>query len=197
MRAAALTALVVAQLGLAGCAVTAAPPAVPAPVAPVAATTVSAPVAVRIPTLDVTSPLIRLGTDAAGVLVPPDAADVAGWYAAGPAPGEIGPAVVAGHVDSRSGPGVFLDLAELRPGDTVEIDRADGTVLEFVVRSVGTVAKDAFPSATVYGPAPVPELRLITCGGEFDTRTGHYRANVIVHAELVPGAEWSFSRSNR
>ncbi len=192
MRSQALAALLVAQVALAGCAAAAGAPA-PAVVPPAPAVVpVEAPAAVRIPVLDVASPLVPLGTDAAGVLVPPATADVAGWYAEGPAPGEIGPAVVAGHVDSRSGPGVFLDLARLRPGDTVEIDRADGTVLEFVVRSVGTVAKDAFPTATVYGPTPVPELRLITCGGEFDTRTGHYRANVIIHAALAVGAEWTF-----
>lgn len=152
--------------------------------------TVTAPVAVRIPALDVDSALVELGVDSDGVLVPPATADVAGWYADGPAPGETGPAVVAGHVDSNLGPGVFAELARLRPGDRIEIDRADGSVAAFAVRDVVQVAKAAFPTSEVYGPTTGPQLRLVTCGGEFDG--DHYRDNVIVHAEPDGADDWTF-----
>lgn len=153
-----------------------------------------APVAVHIPSLGVSSPLVDLGVDPAGVLVPPASADVAGWHAGGVVPGEVGPAVVAGHVDSRSGPGIFIDVATLTPGDTVAVERADGETVEFTVRSVETVDKQQFPTAAVYGPTAVPELRLITCGGYFDAADGHYTANVIVDAvRSDPDTGWTFS----
>ncbi len=159
----------------------------PAP-APAAAATVpeqrATPFAVRIPRLGVDSALEPLAVDAAGVLVPPGSPDVAGWHVAGTVPGEVGPAVIAGHVDSRSGPAVFYRLADLRPGDEVEVVRTDG-VVRFRVLAVESVGKDSFPTQRVYGPTPVPELWLVTCGGEFDRNVGHYRSNVIVRAELV------------
>lgn len=152
------------------------------------------PVAIRIPRLGVDSPIVPLGVDEAGVLVPPATADVAGWHTGGTVPGEVGPAVVAGHVDSRSGPGVFVDVATLRGGDTIEIEQAGGEILTFTVRSVQTVDKDEFPTAEVYGPTPVPELRLITCGGFFEAADGHYRANVIVDAVRTAPSNWTFRR---
>lgn len=153
----------------------------------------TAPAAIRIPRLGVASPLVALHVDAAGVLVPPATADVAGWHTAGAVPGEVGPAVVAGHVDARSGPGVFVDVASLRAGDTVEIERVDGEVVTFTVRGLRTVDKDLFPTDAVYGPTPVPELRLVTCGGFFDALDGHYRANVIVDAVREDPGGWDFS----
>jgi sortase (surface protein transpeptidase) len=90
--------------------------------------------------------------------------------------------VIAGHVDSRSGPAVFYRLDELVAGDRVEVTRSDGTVFAYRVATVETRPKDAFPTARVYGPTPGPELRLITCGGAFDRNSRHYRDNVIVTA---------------
>lgn len=143
-----------------------------------------APTAIRIPAIGVDHELVPLAVDAAGVLIPPESAAVPGWFAAGVVPGEIGPAVIAGHVDSRSGPGVFHRLHDLRPGDRIEVQRSDGVAL-FQVRSTERVGKREFPSRSVYGPVPVPELRLITCGGAFSRSTGHYVDNVIVRAALV------------
>jgi sortase (surface protein transpeptidase) len=143
-----------------------------------------APTAIRIPAIGVDHELVPLAVDAAGVLVPPTSAAVPGWFAAGVVPGEIGPAVIAGHVDSRSGPGVFYRLHDLRPGDRIEVQRSDGVAL-FQVRTTERVGKREFPSRSVYGPVPVPELRLITCGGAFSRSTGHYVDNVIVRAVLV------------
>lgn len=160
--------------------------AVPAPTAvPLSAglpSTVPAPTALRIPSLGVSSPLVRLGTRPDGSLEVPADAQRAGWFAQGVAPGGVGPAVIAGHVDSRTGPGVFAHLAGIGVGALVEVDRADGSTAEFVVTSVQQVAKDAFPTQSVYGPVAGPELRLITCGGAFDQSTGHYVDNVVVYA---------------
>lgn len=149
-----------------------------------------APVAVRIPALAVGSALVALGVDGEGEFVPPGTAAVAGWFADGPAPGETGPAVVVGHVDSHTGPGVFAGLARLRPGDRIEIDRADGTVVAFAVHDVTQVPKAEFPTSQVYGPTTGPQLRLVTCGGAFDG--DRYADNVIVRAGPVGPGGWTF-----
>jgi hypothetical protein len=140
-----------------------------------------APVRVRVPRIGVDSPLAVLGLDRAGALVPPADFARAGWYGGGPAPGDPGPAVLAGHLDSRAGPAVFARLGELRPGDRVEVRRGDRW-LPFRVTGSLRVAKDRFPTTRVYGPTPGPELRLVTCGGDFDRRRAHYRDNVVVFA---------------
>jgi hypothetical protein len=149
----------------------------------------AAPVTVRIPSIGVTSSLDGLAVDGSGALVPPKHPDVAGWYAKGVAPGDPGPAVLAGHVDSRTGPGVFYRLPELKPGDEVYVDRKDGSSLTFVVSRTTAVEKTAFPTDLVYAPTPVSELRLVTCGGDFDQAAGSYVQNVIVEAVLKPGDE--------
>ena len=140
------------------------------------------PTEVRVPSLDVRSALVDLDVGPDGALQPPADPAVAGWYVRGGVPGLPGPAVIAGHVDSRSGPAVFYRLDELTAGDRVEVTRSDGQVFAYRVATVETHPKDAFPTARVYGPTPGPELRLITCGGEFDRSSRHYRDNVIVTA---------------
>ena len=144
----------------------------------------AAPSRVRVPGIDVDSTLLRLDVDDDGVLVPPDDFARAGWFTRGPAPGETGPAVIAGHVDSIDGPAVFFRLAELARGDEVLVDRVDGTTARFTVSSVDRYPKDEFPTEQVYGPTPRAELRLITCGGEFDADARSYRDNVVVSAVL-------------
>lgn len=110
----------------------------------------------------------------------------AGWLQTLASPGEIGPAVILGHVDSAAdGPAVFYRLGELRPGDRVAVDRADERTATFIVTSVVAVPKDRFPADEVYGPVDRPALRLITCGGPFDAARGHYRDNIIVFATAV------------
>ncbi|HTJ34452.1 MAG TPA: class F sortase [Dactylosporangium sp.] len=143
----------------------------------------AAPTRLRIPALGVDSPLESLQQDAAGVLESPKAYGEAGWFADGTYPGDPGPAVVAGHVDSKTGPAVFYRLHELKPGDTVDVQRGDGW-LTFRVTASEHYAKAQFPSTKVYGPTPVPELRLITCGGEFDQSRHSYRDNLVVYAVL-------------
>jgi sortase (surface protein transpeptidase) len=166
--------------------------ALPAPTGPIAAPPQSAtsepvarPVSLSIPLIGVQTRLITLGLTAAGELEVPSSTSVAGWYTGSPRPGAIGPAVIVGHIDSVSGPGVFFRLSQLRPGDKAYVRRADGTLVEFRVTSVQTYPKDRFPTEAVYGPVPDPELRLITCGGAFDAATGHYLSNVVVYATEV------------
>jgi sortase (surface protein transpeptidase) len=167
-----------------------APPAAtataPAPVVAEPGTdrTAAPPVRVRVPAIGVDSELLRLGTDASGVLVPPGDYARAGWFAEGAVPGDVGPAVVAGHVDSVDGPAVFHRLPDLAPGDEVLVDRADGTTVRFTVTGVGRYPKSEFPTEAVYGPTPRAELRLVTCGGDFDRARRSYLDNVVVTAVL-------------
>ena len=147
----------------------------------------SAPIQIRIPGIGVNAPVMKVGRDADGtVQVPPLAEhNLTGWYEYGPAPGQRGPAVILGHVDSTTGISVFYHLRNLHAGDTVYVTLADGKVAAFAVDALQRVAKDAFPTASVYGTAGYPSLRLITCGGPFDQATGHYVDNIIVYAHLV------------
>lgn len=150
------------------------------PVAPVLS--VAAPTQLSIPAIGVATPLIGLGLAADGSMEVPTDFSLAGWYTGGPRPGESGPAVVAGHVDSVDGPAVFSRLGDLRPGDAVDIARADGTTAHFVVERLERFEKQAFPTATVFGPTPRSELRLVTCGGAFDREHRTYLENLVVFA---------------
>jgi len=140
----------------------------------------AAPLRVRVPSADIDAALAGIGLDGDGALVPPDDMATAGWF--GPVPGEPGPAVLAGHVDSTGGPAVFFRLRSVRAGDPVLVTRADGSTVRFTVTRVARYAKTAFPTAEVYGPTPDAELRLITCGGLFDRAAHSYRDNVVVYA---------------
>lgn len=148
---------------------------------------VAVPVALTIPSIGVDTPLIDLGRTSSGTLQVPDSFTVAGWYDLGPRPGQPGPAVIAGHVDSTKGPAVFYLLGNLRAGDRVYVKRADGSVATFVVTGVLMYTKAAFPASSVYGPVSGPQLRLITCGGTFDYARHSYLSNVVVYAIQVPG----------
>ncbi|MFE6614680.1 class F sortase [Amycolatopsis sp. NPDC057786] len=162
-------------------------PASRPPTRPVVDPTVRAtPTAVHIPRLDAHSSLIKLGLDANQRMQTPSVATPmqAGWYEPGPAPGQTGPAVIVGHVDGATQPGIFHRLHELAPGDRVTVERADSTTVTFVVRRTLHAPKDRFPTKEVYGRTPGPELRLITCGGPFDRAARSYRHNVIVFAQL-------------
>jgi len=147
----------------------------------------SAPVNIRVPGIGVDAPVMKVGRDADGtVQVPPLAEhNLTGWYQYGPSPGQRGPAVILGHVDSTTGISVFYYLKNMHAGDKVYVTLADGKVAAFAVDGLQKVAKDAFPTASVYGKAGYPSLRLITCGGPFDQATGHYVDNVIVYAHLI------------
>ena len=154
-------------------AIEAAPATEPAPLPP--------PSQVRISAIGVDSPLESLAVDAAGALAGPVDFGKAGWYAAGVVPGEIGPAVIAGHVDAAAGPAVFYRLRDLKVGDVVEVLRGDRWIPFRVVASE-RYPKNQFPTERVYSPTPVPELRVITCGGTFDRSRRSYEDNIVVYA---------------
>jgi hypothetical protein len=145
----------------------------------------SPPVSVEIPSLGITSDLVDLQMGADGKLQAPTDFGTAGWFAAGPQPGQPGPAVIAGHVDSRAGPAIFFRLSELQPQSVVLVHREDGSTVTFSVVETEQYPKDAFPSTKVYGPTPGPELRLITCGGVFDAARHSYRDNIVVYARAM------------
>ncbi|MGW7538023.1 class F sortase [Amycolatopsis sp. NPDC054798] len=176
---------------LAGCSVSS---MTPAPVSSVpsassAAMPKSEPVSLDIPRIDAHSSLVPLGLNPDNsVQVPPVSKPLqAGWYENGPTPGEVGPAVVLGHVDGNKQKGIFYRLKEMKPGDDVDIARRDGTTAHFEVTKVDQVPKDVFPTDAVYGDTSDPQLRLITCGGAFDRAEHSYVDNIIVYAHLVNG----------
>jgi hypothetical protein len=140
------------------------------------------PVAVEIPSIGVSSRLIRLGLNPDGTMEVPRDYGLAGWFTGGAMPGQDGPAVISGHVDSKSGPAIFYRLRELRRGDRIRVRRAAGDWLVFEVTGSARYAKAAFPTEAVFGPVTGPVLRLITCGGAFDRASGHYLDNVVVTA---------------
>jgi hypothetical protein len=142
----------------------------------------SPPQVVDIPAIGVHSGLQALDLGADGTLQAPSDFNVAGWFASGTEPGQPGPAVIAGHVDSRDGPAVFYRLNELVVGDQIVVERQDGGIVTFRVTDVQRHPKDAFPADAVYGPVPGAELRLITCDGPFDRAVHSYRDNLVVFA---------------
>jgi len=146
---------------------------------------VAAPVRLVIPAIGVNTRLIRLGITSNHTLQVPVSAAIAGWFTGGPRPGAVGASIIAGHIDSYSGPGVFFRLRKLHRGQRVYVTRANRSVARFRIVAVRTYAKDRFPTAKVYGAVPDPELRLITCGGQFNDATGSYLSNVVVYAVLV------------
>jgi sortase (surface protein transpeptidase) len=147
----------------------------------------SVPVRLDIPAIGVSAAVMELGLNTDGTIaVPPLRADApAGWYRNMATPGEVGPAVILGHVDTaRDGPAVFHKLHSLRPGDAIAVHRQDGSTATFTVGNVVQYPKSTFPTEAVYGPVNHPALRLVTCGGTFDRVRRTYRGNVVVYADL-------------
>lgn len=147
----------------------------------------SPPSRISIPSLKEGSSLMTLGATASREIVVPDDkhADQAGWFTGSPTPGAVGPATIVGHVTSSRGGAVFYHLAQIKTGAAVQVTTENGTTLTFDVYRVSSVPKDKFPTEAVYGNTTAPELRLITCGGTFDSATGHFRNNTVVYARLA------------
>jgi sortase (surface protein transpeptidase) len=144
------------------------------------------PTHIRIPAIGVSARIIRLGLAAGGTMQTPKSYSVTGWFAPGAEPGERGPAVIAGHVDSKTSPGVFYKLGDLRRGDSIAITRADHSVIHFKVQGLETWPKASFPTKRVFGRTRTATLRLITCSGPFNSSSGHYVDNTIVYAVHPP-----------
>ncbi|WP_230420729.1 class F sortase [Actinomadura soli] len=147
----------------------------------------SVPLRLDVPRIDVRTPLMTLAKNPDQTVETPPLrrADEAGWYRLGAAPGSRGAAVIIGHVDTATGPAIFHRLGDLRPGDRASVLRADGRTAVFRIDSVEHVGKNRFPTRRVYGDPGYPAIRLITCGGRFDRRSGHYTDNVIAFGHLV------------
>lgn len=143
------------------------------------------PVRIIIPAIGVSAAVIPLRLNRNRTLQVPTRWGQAGWFIGGPEPGENGAAVIAGHVDSKSGPAVFFRLRALRPGDQIKVVLKGGAAVKFVVRSKRAVPKKRFPTQLVFGKTKAPTLRLITCDGRFDGSTGHYVDNLVVFASLA------------
>ena len=149
---------------------------------PVAARSV--PVSLRIPAIGVSVALSSLGLNPDGTVEVPTDFQEPGWYRLGPSPGQMGSAVILGHVDSHLGPAVFFRLRSLAAGDEVGVTLADGVIASFVVTSVAMYPKSQFPSQQVYGSHGNGALQLVTCGGTFDTETHSYLSNIVAYASL-------------
>ncbi|MER7841201.1 class F sortase [Streptomyces sp. NPDC096040] len=147
----------------------------------------SAPTRLLIPRIAVDAPFTTLTLAPSGQLQPPPSDDInlVGWYSKGAAPGEAGTAIIAGHVDTKISAAVFARLYELEPGDRFTVLRADDTKADFVVDDAETFAKDDFPSERVYADTSRPEVRLITCAGDYDHDVKDYTDNLVVFGHLV------------
>ena len=144
-----------------------------------------APMRIQIPAIGASAPVDPLGLGQDGTLQVPTDFSRAGWYTGRPPPGAAGPAIIVAHVDSKSGPAVFARLRDLEPGDEVTVTRTDRSVVVFVVDRLESHPKNAFPTSAVYDATPGATLRLITCGGSFDRKAGHYRDNLIAFAHYT------------
>jgi hypothetical protein len=143
------------------------------------------PVSLIIPAIGLTVPLSQLGLNPNGTVQVPTNFAEPGWYRLGPSPGQIGSAVILGHVDNYLGPAVFFRLRTLRPGDQVKVALSDGVIAHFVVRQVAMYPKARFPTKLVYGSPGYSALQLVTCGGVFDPQTRSYLSNVVVYTSLA------------
>jgi sortase (surface protein transpeptidase) len=145
----------------------------------------SAPVSLRIPAMGVSVSLSSLGLNADKTVQVPTKYEEPGWFKLGPTPGQVGSAVILGHVDDKRGPAVFFRLKSLRAGDTVDVSLTNGSVSHFVVKTVQTYSKAQFPASKVYASHGYSALQLVTCGGTFDKASGHYESNVVAFTSLV------------
>jgi sortase (surface protein transpeptidase) len=152
-------------------------------VAPVVARSV--PVALQIPAIGLTTSLSTLGLNTDGTVQVPTDYQQPGWFRLGPTPGQVGSAVILGHVDNHQGPAVFFQIRSLVPGDPVNVTLADGVMAQFTVTSVAMYSKSEFPDQQVYGSHGSSALQLVTCGGAFDAQTGSYLSNIVVYTSLV------------
>ncbi len=146
----------------------------------------SVPLTLQIPAIGLSISLgPSLGLNADGTVQVPSTTVQPGWYRLGPTPGQVGSAVILGHVDNHLGPGVFFQLRTLAAGDQIEVGLTDGTTAQFTVDAVAMYSKQQFPAQRIYGSHGSSELQLVTCGGVFDHQTGSYLSNIVVYSSLT------------
>ena len=147
----------------------------------------STPQRLRIKHIDLDSRISEVGLNLDGTIeLPAYDNPIVGWYKFGPSPGEKGPAVIVGHVDTIEGPSIFFNLHKLQIGNVIEIERGDSQVAKFTVTQVKQFSQSNFPTDEIYGDTPDSTIRLITCGGIFDKTTGRYTENTVVFGQLMP-----------
>jgi sortase (surface protein transpeptidase) len=145
----------------------------------------SIPVRLRVPSISLDTEFVEpLGLLAGGEVAVPDSFTDVGWYKHGPTPGEIGPSVILGHVDSVKGPAVFYSLGQISIGDEIFVDREDGTTVRFIAEKLERYKQSEFPTEQVYGNIPYAGLRLITCTGTYDKQSQRYTHNLVIYAKL-------------
>ncbi len=149
----------------------------------------SRPQTIAIPAIGITSKVNAIGLADDGAIAVPQPGpllDQAAWFKNSPTPGQPGPAVIEGHVETEAGPSVFFELGKVEPGQKILVTRADGKRLTFVVDAVRDYLKSEFPTEVVYGAKDLskPALRLITCS-QFDPATRHHEGNQVVFAHLT------------
>lgn len=146
----------------------------------------SAPTRLVIPSLDMDTTFVQpLGLLPDQTIGVPNSYTEVGWYSGGVSPGEVGPSVILGHVDSLDGPAIFYSLGQMKVGDEIEVTRADGTIAKFTVTKMERHPQSDFPTMDVYGPTDGAALRLVTCSGSFDKGSQRYSHNLVVFAELI------------
>jgi hypothetical protein len=143
------------------------------------------PVRIRIAAIGIDTPVGQVDLAPDGSLEAPSDSSRPAWYRRGPSPGNTGPAVIVGHLDSSTGPAVFFRLSSLQKGDLVLVDREDGSQVSFRIERTATYPTDSFPTAEVYGATADPSLRLITCAGSYSLNRRQYVANTVVYASLL------------
>ncbi len=162
-------------------------PFAPSPASVAAPLPASSPMTIEIPAIKVDAPVTHLDLNKDGTIQVPPLSDhnLAGWYDRSVMPGAKGTSVILGHVDDYAGPSVFYNIKNLRKGEAIYVNRADGVTAEFAVDGVQKAAKTNFPTSDVYGNVPYPALRLVTCGGPFDAKSGQYLDSIVVYAHLA------------
>lgn len=162
-------------------------PYAPSPANIAAPLPASAPMRIVIPAIGVNAPMTHLDLNANGTIQVPPLSDhnLAGWYDRSVMPGARGTSVILGHVDDYAGPSVFFNIKNLRKGEAVYVLRSDGKTAVFSVDGVQKAVKTNFPTSDVYGNVSYPALRLVTCGGPFNAKTGEYLDSIVVYAHLA------------
>jgi sortase (surface protein transpeptidase) len=146
----------------------------------------SVPTHIAVPAVGIDAPIKPVGKDPAGGIEMPALFDwTTGWYTGSPSPGQLGPAIIVGHVDTYKGISVFWKLRDVKPGDEIQISRTDGKLVTYKVAALKQFEQAAFPTKEVYGNIDHAGLRLITCGGAFNKATESYTQNTVVYADMV------------
>lgn len=145
----------------------------------------SEPTELSIPDVAIRTSLLSVGRNADNTIEVPASYETAGWYRYSPTPGEIGPTIIVGHVDSYRGPAVFWRLSQLRPAQLIDVKRADGKTITYQITQIKQFDQNNFPTNEVYGNISHAGLRLITCGGVYNRATNGYSHNTVVYATMV------------